>query len=42
MSTLFWIAVGAFIGWNLPQPFWAKFVQDKLVSVVKNTVSKSE
>lgn len=26
--TLVWIAVGAFIGWNLPQPFWAKMVQD--------------
>jgi type III secretory pathway component EscT len=31
--TLVWIAVGAFIGWNLPQPFWAvaaqKFVEAK-------------
>jgi hypothetical protein len=26
--TLVWIAVGAFIGWNLPQPFWAKMAQD--------------
>jgi len=26
--TLVWIALGAFIGWNLPQPFWAKMVQE--------------
>lgn len=25
--TLVWIAVGAFVGWNLPQPFWAKAFQ---------------
>jgi hypothetical protein len=25
--TLVWIALGAFIGWNLPQPFWAKMIQ---------------
>lgn len=23
-----------FIGWNLPQPAWAKFVQDKIVAGV--------
>jgi len=28
LNTLFWIAVGAFIGWNFPQPFWAKAAQD--------------
>lgn len=25
--TLIWIAIGAFIGWNLPQPSWAKAFQ---------------
>lgn len=29
---LLWIAVGAFVGWNFPQPFWATFVQDKIRS----------
>ena len=24
--------VGLFVGWNLPQPSWAKYVQDKLVA----------
>lgn len=25
--TLVWIALGAFVGWNFPQPFWAKMFQ---------------
>ena len=40
MSTLFWIAVGMFIGWNLPQPAWARALQDKVVTVVKNLGTK--
>jgi hypothetical protein len=33
---LFWGLVGAFIGWNFPQPFWAKMIQEK----VQNMLSK--
>lgn len=33
MDTLFWIAIGAFIGWNFPQPFWARMIQAKLVDI---------
>jgi hypothetical protein len=33
VDILFWVAVGAFVGWNFPQPFWAKYVQDKVVSM---------
>lgn len=33
MDTLFWIAVGAFVGWNFPQPFWARAIQAKLVDM---------
>ena len=29
LDTLFWIIVGAFIGWNFPQPVYAKAVQEK-------------
>ncbi len=29
-DTLIWLAVGAFIGWNFPQPFWATYVQEKV------------
>jgi hypothetical protein len=34
IDTLIWIAVGAFIGWNFPQPFWAKTVQEKLQAMI--------
>jgi hypothetical protein len=27
---ILWVAVGAFVGWNLPQPFWAKMIQAKI------------
>lgn len=29
LETVFWIVVGAFVGWNLPQPEWAKNFQEK-------------
>jgi hypothetical protein len=29
LETIFWILVGAFVGWNLPQPLWAKNFQEK-------------
>lgn len=32
-DTLLWIALGAFIGWNFPQPFWAKLVQEKIQNI---------
>lgn len=34
LDTIFWILIGAFIGWNLPQPFWAKIVQNKIMDMV--------
>jgi hypothetical protein len=35
LEILFWLAVGAFIGWNFPQPFWAKMIQEKIQSYFK-------
>jgi hypothetical protein len=29
LETLFWIALGAFVGWNFPQPEMAKTFQTK-------------
>jgi len=29
LETLFWILVGAFVGWNFPQPQFAKNFQEK-------------
>jgi hypothetical protein len=34
LDTVLWIAVGAFVGWNFPQPFWAKMIQDKIKSII--------
>ncbi|MGA7981112.1 MAG: hypothetical protein WCA32_12945 [Chromatiaceae bacterium] len=37
---LFWICVGILIGWNLPQPAWAKSLQDKTVAAIKGAANK--
>jgi len=28
-----WVAIGAFVGWNFPQPWWAKAIQNKIVNL---------
>lgn len=40
MSTLFWILVGMFIGWNLPQPTFARDLQAKVVAAIKTLGNK--
>ncbi len=37
---LFWILVGAFIGWAFPQPEWAKQLQEKVLGWLKGLSSK--
>ena len=39
LSTIFWIGVGCVIGWHVPQPVWAKNLQDKVVAWVKSLQS---
>ena len=34
LDILLWIAVGAFIGWNFPQPTWAKIIQEKIQAIL--------
>ena len=41
-STLFWICVGILIGWNLPQPAWAKSLQDRAVATIKGLTNKRD
>lgn len=36
MLSLLFLAVGAFVGWNLPQPAFAKSIQEKVVAFVKS------
>ena len=38
LETLFWLAVGAFIGWNFPQPDFAKRIQARVMAVIKKDV----
>lgn len=42
LTALFFVAVGIVIGWNLPQPAWAKETQDKIVSAVRGVADKSD
>jgi hypothetical protein len=34
-EALFYLAVGAFVGWNIPQPEFAKNLQSKIVALFK-------
>lgn len=36
------ILIGAFIGWNFPQPAYAKWVQAKVVGFFRKTFAKKE
>ncbi len=42
LSILFWICVGILIGWNLPQPDWAKSLQDKVVAAIKGPRDRND
>jgi hypothetical protein len=33
LDTILLLAVGAFIGWNFPQPDFAKAIQEKVLSL---------
>jgi hypothetical protein len=35
LDIILWIAIGAFIGWNFPQPWWAKTIQEKVTALIK-------
>ncbi len=41
IETLFCIAIGILIGWNLPQPSWAKDLQDKAVDFIRRLTQRS-
>jgi hypothetical protein len=36
----FWIAVGLVIGWNVPQPDWAKQAQNQVMNWLGNITGK--
>lgn len=35
IEALIYILIGAFIGWNLPQPEWARNTQEKAKEYIK-------
>jgi hypothetical protein len=39
-NTVLLVLIGAFIGWNLPQPIWAKWIQSKVTSILNKITSK--
>ncbi len=41
-TMLLFIAIGILIGWNLPQPTWAKEIQDKVVNGVRGIAGKAD
>lgn len=34
LENAFWILIGAFVGWNIPQPAWAAGIQDRYINPV--------
>ncbi len=40
ISALLILAIGIIIGWNWPQPAWAREIQDKVVDWVRSLTSK--
>jgi hypothetical protein len=39
-NTVLLVLIGAFIGWNLPQPGWAKWVQAKFLALFDRIKAK--
>jgi hypothetical protein len=35
LSIVFWVLVGVVIGWNLPQPAWAKDLQARVTRALR-------
>lgn len=42
LDILLWVAVGTFIGWNFPQPTYAKWFQDWVVARWKSLTNRTD
>ncbi|EXJ13824.1 hypothetical protein [Imhoffiella purpurea] len=42
LALLLGIIVGVIIGWNWPQPVWAKAIQSRFVNFVSSSAGKSD
>ena len=37
LETIFWLVLGAFVGWNFPQPDYAESIQAKILGFFKKS-----
>ena len=42
IETIFYITIGTFIGWNCPQPAYAKAIQEKVVAWFKGLGNRNK
>lgn len=42
MDIILLILLGMFIGWNLPQPTWARFVQQEVYNFIWNYIHRKK
>ena len=40
MGTIITLLIGMFIGWNLPQPAWARTIQNKVMQLLNSSTRK--
>ena len=40
LNNILLILIGAFIGWNLPQPGWAKWIQSRVYTTFNRFMNK--
>lgn len=40
LDAIIWGLIGAFVGWNVPQPFWATYAQEKWIAPAWNKVKE--
>jgi hypothetical protein len=34
LDIIFWVLVGAFVGWHFPEPWWAKALKEKVLGMI--------
>lgn len=37
IDIIFWTTIGAFIGWHFPEPFWAKIIKQKVLTMFQKS-----
>lgn len=37
LDIIFWVLLGAFVGWHFPEPWWAKMVKEKITNFINKS-----